>query len=362
MFSLRKMVAKYEIPKVQKAIVAENFGENYSVKIDENYPVPEPKHDEILVRLTSSGVCHSDLSILLDHWKQGEAVNIPGHEGSGYIVKHGESVDADQYPVGTRVGVALISNPCGDCDICRIQDGEVKCLKAPIHGVSRAGTWQQYITISSSYVIPVPEGPEEHLVGPVLCGGLTVYKGLKTANIKAGEWVVITGAGGGLGSMGIQYANSMGYRVIAVDTSKEKEELCKNLGAEVFVDFKTENVVQKIMSVTKIGAHAALMIAPSTHVYNQAPHYLRFKGTMVCIALPEVGMDFAVPPQLIVFKNIRIVGSFVGTRIDAIEALDFLGRKKVTPPIKVHPMEAISDILNDMNNGTLSGRAVVDLQ
>lgn len=333
------------------------------MRIDNEYPVPEPKDDEILVRLTSSGVCHSDLSILLDHWGARDLVKmkVPGHEGSGYVVKHGSKVDMNKYPIGTRVGVALVSNPCRDCAICRIEDGEVKCLNAPFHGTGIDGTWCQYINVNSRYVIPVPDGPEEHLVGPILCGGLTVYKGLKHAQMRAGEWVVITGAGGGLGSLAVQYAGAMGYRVIAVDTGPEKEDLTTRLGAERFVDFKKDDVVAKVNEITKIGAHAAIMIAPSTAVYNQAPHYLRFKGSMVCIGLPPNGSDFCVSPAVIIHKSLRIVGSFVGTRVDAFEALDFLARKKVSTPVKVYPMENISSILNDMTNGTLSGRAVIDL-
>jgi propanol-preferring alcohol dehydrogenase len=333
------------------------------VRVDHDYPVPEPKDDEILVRLTSSGVCHSDLSIIMDHWGVRDQITmkVPGHEGSGYVVKHGTKVDTSKYPIGTRVGVALVSNPCRDCDVCRIEDGEVKCLNAPFHGTGLDGTWCQYMNINSRYVIPIPDGPDEHLVGPILCGGLTVYKGLKHAQVRAGEWVVITGAGGGLGTLAVQYANAMGYRVIAIDTGAEKQELVSRLGAEEFVDFKTDDVVAKINQITKIGAHAAIMIAPSASVYNQAPLYLRFKGSMVCISLPPNGADFSVPPGLIVHKCLRIVGSFVGTRSDALEALDFLARNKVSPPVKLLPMEDISNILNDMHNGTLSGRAVIDL-
>lgn len=351
-----------EIPQTQKAIVVEKFGDDYSLKLDNAYPVPEPAEDEVLVRLTSSGVCHSDLSIISDEWKMGNRFDIPGHEGSGYIVKHGAKADTTKYPVGTRVGVSLVWNPCGDCIMCHEVDGEVHCINDTWSGFRRNGTWAQYISIKAKYIIPVPDGPEENKVGPMLCGGVTVYKGLKTANIRAGQWIVILGAGGGLGSMAVQFATSMGYRVIGVDTGSSKEKLAKKLGAEKFVDFKVDDVVEKINEITEGGAHAALVIPPSVAVYNQVPNYLRLNGCLVAIGLPEAEGVFNVPPGILVFKRLRVCGSLIGTRQDNMEALGFLAREKVTPPIQMHKMEDIDDILNSMKRGEISGRAVIKLE
>ncbi|ODQ77457.1 hypothetical protein BABINDRAFT_169071 [Babjeviella inositovora NRRL Y-12698] len=359
------MTEEYTIPKIQKAVVVVTKGESPIVKIDTKYPVPECGEDEMLVRLTSSGVCHSDLSLLQAHWDIGMQVQVAGHEGSGYIVKHGSKVTGtEQYPLGTKVGVPLVSNPCRTCHACGLPDGEVYCPKSPFYGSFVDGTWQQYITIKEKYIIPIPEVKDTTLVGPILCGGVTAYKALMTSGKKAGQWVVITGAGGGLGSMCIQYATSLGLRVIGIDAGSDKEDLVVNkLGADAFIDFlKTKDVVAKVKEITGgRGADAAIMFAPVESSYNQAIDYLGLQGVIVCVGLPKAGAELKFPPSKLILTGIQVRGSFVGTRQDIIQALEFVARGKVVPPVQVKPMEDIQSILDDMINGRVSGRMVIDL-
>ncbi|ANB14290.1 alcohol dehydrogenase ADH2 [Sugiyamaella lignohabitans] len=353
----------YEIPKTQKAAVVTQYGEDFKVEVQTDFPVPEIKSDEILVRLYSSGVCHSDLSAIKGSWGSKMQVQVAGHEGYGYIVKHGSLVDPTAYPLGTKVGVPLLYNPCRTCSACLIPDGEAFCLKSKFYSTHINGTWQQYVNIHSQYVIPVPDISKEHEneIGPILCGGLTVYRGIKSSQARAGKTIVVTGAGGGLGSLAIQYATAIGLRVIAIDTGADKEALTKKLGAEVFIDYaKEKDIVSAVKNATGgLGAHVVLSLAPSEASYNQTLHYLAVQGTLICIGLPKVGVNLTFPPMLAIMKGIRIIGSLVGTRNDILEALDFLARDKVHPSITVHPIEDIQAILDRMDKGQLPGRAVI---
>lgn len=354
------MVPSPEIPKTQKAVVVDEFGDNFKVKVVNDYPVPEPGQGQVLVRLTSSGVCHSDLAVAKNYLSLQATTKILGHEGSGYIVKHGEGVDAERHPIGEKVGVPLISGACHDCEDC--EHDEVYCKNNKgFYGSFIDGTWQQYIIVRANMIVRVPEQADTTIVGPILCGGVTVYKALKRAGLTAGSWVVITGAGGGLGSLAIQYAIAMGLRPIAIDTGADKEKLVKKLGAEVFVDFAKDNIVEKINEVTGGGAHGAIMIAPVVQVYSMSVAYVRNHGTIVCVGLPKSGQKMEFEPAAFIFKALKLVGTLVGNRQDCREALDFMARGKVAPAVEKHKMEDIQEILNRMQAGDLPGRAVIDL-
>ena len=148
------------------------------------------------------------------------------------------------------------------------------------------------------------------------------------SNVKAGQWLVLPGAGGGLGHLAIQFARAMGMRVIAIDGGEEKRELCQKLGAEVFVDFReTPDVGAEIMKITQYGAHGIIVTAATKAVYAAAPGYLRPNGTLVAIGLPKDATILAgAPPLLMALKKLNVVGSIVGSLKDVDEALDFTAR------------------------------------
>jgi propanol-preferring alcohol dehydrogenase len=203
---------------------------------------------------------------------------------------------------------------------------------------------------------------DDSLVGPVLCGGVTVYKALKASNARPGQWVALTGAGGGLGSIGIQYARAMGLRAIGIDGGEEKGKLVRSLGAEAYVDFQKENVTEAIQKITGgRGVKAAIQLAPAEKSYNEALNYIDYNGYLWCIGLMKPDEKIHISPIQVISKNIKIGGSLVGTRVDLIEALDFLGRNLVAPTVTTHPMEKIQDVLHDMVNHKIVGRAVIKL-
>lgn len=198
---------------------------------------------------------------------------------------------------------------------------------------------------------------------PVLCAGLTVYKGLKEAGIKPGQEVAIVGAGGGLGSIAIQYAKAMGLHVIAIDGGEEKGESCKSLGAASYVDFmKGGDVVEEVRKASGeegLGPHAVLLLAPSEKPFLQATQYVRPHGTVVLIALPA-GVNLSIPVFDTVVRMVSVKGSYVGNREDTAEAVEFFARGLIKAPVKVVGLSELQSVFEAMAANKIVGRYVLD--
>lgn len=199
--------------------------------------------------------------------------------------------------------------------------------------------------------------------GPIMCGGVTSYVACKRSQVKPGQWIVLPGAGGGVGHLAIQYAKAMGMRVIAVDGGAEKEKLCMSLGAEHFLDYTTTaDLPGEILRITTYGAHGVIVTAATKEGYSTAPALLRAGGTMVCVGIPKDPTILAGPPPvLLIAKQLNIVGSFIGTLRDVNEALDFTARGLVRPVLSHGSLEDLNDLCAKMHDGTLAGRAVIKI-
>jgi len=206
----------------------------------------------------------------------------------------------------------------------------------------------------------IPQGTDLAEIAPILCAGITVYKALKVADIAAGEWVAITGAGGGLGSLAIQYARAMGYRVIGIDTGAAKADLVKSLGAEGFVDFVTsKDLTKDVVEITGGGPHAVVHVAVAEKAITTSTEYVRATGTIVLVGLPA---DAYVKSEVFshVVKSINIKGSYVGNRADTAEALDFFARGLVKSPIKIVGLSQLEEVYKLLEKGQVVGRYVLD--
>jgi propanol-preferring alcohol dehydrogenase len=207
----------------------------------------------------------------------------------------------------------------------------------------------------------VPESVSDAEAAPILCAGVTVYKALKAANLRKGAWVAIAGAGGGLGHLAIQYAKAMGYRPLALDANKE--DLCKQLGAEAYLDvLTTKDCVAELIKLTGGGAHCALVCASSGRAYADAVKYLRRAGTMVCIGLPATPSPIPVLPEDFIARGIKIMGTSTGTLQDTNEALGFLERGEVRTHVVERSLTELDDTLNAIEEGKISGRAVIRIE
>ncbi|KAA8914096.1 hypothetical protein TRICI_002993 [Trichomonascus ciferrii] len=343
------------IPKTQKAIIFEKNGGELQYK---DIPVPTPEPDQILINVKYSGVCHTDLHAWKGDWPLPTKLPlVGGHEGAGVVVAKGANVT--NFEIGDYAGIKWLNSSCLGCEFCN-KGAESCCPKPVLSGYTHDGSFQQYATANAVHAAKIPKGTDLAQVAPVLCAGITVYKALKTCDARAGEWVAITGAGGGLGSLAVQYAKAMGFRPIAIDAGDDKKKLCLDLGAEGFVDFKTSpDLGKEIVELTNGGPHAVIHLAVAEAAVTQSTEYVRPTGTIVLVGLPGGAY---VKSEIFshVVKAINIKGSYVGNRADTAEALDFYARGVVKSNAKVIPLSELPKVYELMEQGKAVGRYVVD--
>jgi len=346
-----------QIPETQWAQVVEKTGGPVVYK---EIPVQKPGPDEVLVNIKFSGVCHTDLHAVNGDWPL--ATKLPlvgGHEGAGIVVARGELVK--DVEIGDHAGVKWLNGSCLACDFCQQMD-EPLCPKALLSGYTVDGTFQQYCIAKAAHVARIPKEIPLDAIAPVLCAGITVYKGLKESGARPGQTVAIVGAGGGLGSLACQYAKAMGLHVIAIDAGDDKKQLTSKLGAAAFVDFSTsKDVVKDVQNATNdgLGPHAVILVAVNEKPFQQATEYVRPHGTVVAIGLPA-GAYLRAPVFDTVIRMITIKGSYVGNRKDTAEAIDFFRRGLINYPFKTIGMSELQKVYDLMHEGKVIGRYVVD--
>ncbi|KAF9051835.1 mannitol-1-phosphate dehydrogenase MPDH1 [Panaeolus papilionaceus] len=355
-------MSNQQIPKMQKAAIVAAEGASVQVK---DHPVRSPESlapGECLVKLHCTGVCHTDLHAALGDWPvKPKTPLIGGHEGVGEIVAIGKDTTNSPVKMGQRVGIKWIANSCLNCVQCR-NGHEQNCVNVKLSGYTVDGTFQQYVVSWVNTVTPIPDGIDSEAAASILCAGLTVYRALKYSETNPGDWVVIPGAGGGLGHLAVQYAKYMGRRVIAIDGGEEKRKLCMKLGADHWIDFmECKDIVGEIKKTTDgYGAHAAVVTTASSSGYAQAVDYLRDNGRLMAVGLPaKATLDASI--FFTVFKSITIHGSYVGNRQDAVEAIDIAASGAVKCHYEMKKLAEIAQVYDDMSEGRIAGRIVLSI-
>lgn len=353
-----RLNSTFSIPKTQKGVI---FYENNGPLHYKDIPVPVPKPNEILINVKYSGVCHTDLHAWQGDWPL--ATKLPlvgGHEGAGVVVAKGSEVT--NFEIGDLAGIKWLNGSCMSCELCE-NGHESNCEHADLSGYTHDGSFQQYATADAVQAAHIPKGTDLAEVAPVLCAGITVYKALKDADLKAGQWVAISGAAGGLGSLAVQYAKAMGYRVLGIDGGEGKEELFRSLGGEVFIDFTKhkdpKDMIRAVQEATKGGPQGVINVSVSEAAISMSTEYVRPTGTVVLVGLPAHSY---VKSEIFshVVKSINIKGSYVGNRADTREALDFFARGLIKSPIKVVGLSQLPKVYDLMKTGKILGRYVVD--
>ena len=323
-------------------------------------PVQKPGPDEVLVNIKFSGVCHTDLHAMMGDWPlETKMPLVGGHEGAGVVVERGDLVK--DVELGDHVGIKWINGSCLSCAYCQRSD-EPLCADALLSGYTVDGTFQQYAIAKAAHVARIPKECDLESVAPILCAGITVYKGLKESGARPGDTIAIVGAGGGLGSLAVQYAKAMGLHAIAIDGGAEKGELTKRLGASAYVDFlSSRDLVADVKAATSdgLGPSAALLVAVQEKPFQQATQYVRSRGVVVCIGLPA-NANITAPVFDTVVRMINIRGSYVGNRADSAEAIDFFRRGLIKVPFKTVGLSQLQDVYQLMHEGKIAGRYVVD--
>ncbi|MGD0105834.1 MAG: alcohol dehydrogenase AdhP [Rhodopila sp.] len=335
-----------------QAAVVETFGAPLVLR---EWAIPTPGPNQIVVKIEACGVCHTDLHAAHGDWPVKPALPfIPGHEAIGRVSAIGTGVTIVKE--GDRVGVPWLYSACGHCEYC-LSAWETVCGEAQFGGYTKDGGFAEYVLADPDYVAHIPAGLSPQQAAPLICAGITTYKGIKETEARPGEWVAISGAGG-LGHLAIQYAKAMGLQVCAVDIDDGKLAHATRLGADFVVNAKTGDPAAAVKKATGGGAHGVLITAPSLGAFKQGIGMTRKRGTCVLVGLPPG--EFPVPLFDVVANCITVRGSFVGTRQDMAEALAFAADGKVKADIELQPLSAVNRIFDRLENGDVPSRVVLD--
>ncbi|KQZ60088.1 alcohol dehydrogenase [Lysobacter sp. Root559] len=336
-----------------RAAVAHRLGVPLMV---DRLPIPTPGPGEILVRIRASGVCHTDLHAVQGDWPVKPALPfIPGHEGAGTVAEIGAGVK--HLRPGDSVGIVWLHHACGRCEYC-ITGWETLCEQQRNSGYSVNGTFGEYAIADAAYVAALPDRCDFVGLAPILCAGVTSYKGIRETEVRPGEWIVISGIGG-LGHLAIQYAQAMGLHVAAIDVRESKLELARSLGAEIVVNSNDLGALEDVRRGTGGGAQGVLVTAVSPGAFAQALGMVRRKGTISMVGLPPG--EFATPIFDVVLKRITLRGSIVGNRQDLAEAIAIAASGKVQAMVEPYPLDQVNVVLDRLRVGEVEGRAVLDM-
>lgn len=310
-------------------------------------------HGEALLKMQCCGVCHTDLHVKNGDFGDKTGV-ILGHEGIGVVVEVGPGVTS--LKPGDRASVAWFFQGCGHCEYCN-SGNETLCREVKNSGYTVDGGMAEACIVVADYAVKVPNGLDSAAASSITCAGVTTYKAVKSSNIRPGQWIAVYGLGG-LGNLALQYAkNVFNARVIAIDVNDEQLAFAREMGADLVVNARSEDVAKVIQAQTG-GAHAAVVTAVSKSAFNSAVDALRAGGRLVAVGLPPEAMSLDIPR--LVLDGIEVVGSLVGTRQDLAEAFEFAAQGKVVPKVTLRPIEDINDIFEEMLAGKIKGRMVIN--
>jgi alcohol dehydrogenase, propanol-preferring len=333
-----------------KAAVVTDFHSPLEIQ---DLPIPEPGPGEVLVRIETSGLCHTDIHAAHGDWPvKPTPPFIPGHEGIGIIEKLGAGVSTRA--VGDRVAIAWLGYACGECRYC-IGGWETLCLKQENSGYSVNGTFAEYALAPAAFATPVPDAISSRDGAPLTCAGVTTFKAIKVAGVVPGETVAIFGVGG-LGHLALQYARIAGGFVIGVDIEDTKLAMATELGADHVINSRTTDPVAGIEALG--GADVAVALAASPQVFDQAYRSLRRGGRLVCVALPADNASLTLPIFDTVINGKTVIGSIVGTRNDLADvfALHAAGRTKVIAVDR--KIDEVNQSIDDVLAGRIPARVV----
>jgi len=324
-----------------KAAVVTQFGSPLQVL---DVPVPRPGAGQVLVRMETSGLCHTDIHAAHGDWPVTPTPPfVPGHEGIGVIEELGADVTVRS--IGQRVAIAWLGSACGECRHC-IGGWETLCEQQVNSGYSVDGTFAEYAVVAAAFATPVPDAVSSLDAAPLTCAGVTTYKAVQVARVAPAETVAVFGIGG-LGHLALQYARIAGAFVIAVDVQDDKLAMARELGADEVVNARTSDPVEAIQALG--GADVTIALAASPRSFDQAYRSLRRGGRMVCVALPADDGTMSLPIFDTVLSGKSVIGSIVGTRNDLADvfALHAAGRTRViTVDRKLDEVnEAMADVL-----------------
>ena len=336
-----------------KAAVVHEFGQPLTI---EDVATPTPGPGQVVVRIETSGLCHTDIHAACGDWPVKPAVPfIPGHEGVGIVARTGAGVT--RVREGDRVAVPWLGWACGACEACA-SGWETLCPNARYTGYTVNGGFAEYVLAEAAFVGIVPPQVDPLDAAPLTCAGVTTYKAVKVSGARSSDLVAVFGIGG-LGHLALQYAQIAGATVAAVDIVDAKLDLAKQLGAEYAFNATTQDVVAELQALG--GANAAIALAASPHACEQALAGLARNGALVLVGLPRDNI-MQLPIFETVLRGTKVVGSLVGTRLDLNETFALHAAGRTTIVRESRQLEQVNESMAEVLRGDVDARLVFDLR
>jgi D-arabinose 1-dehydrogenase-like Zn-dependent alcohol dehydrogenase len=315
--------------------------------------IPQPGPGHVRIKVQACGVCHSDVLTKEGTWPGIEYPRVPGHEVAGVIDALGSGVAA--WKKGQRVGVGWHGGQDNTCRECRRGDFR-NCRNLKVTGISYDGGYQQYMIAPFEALVAIPAGLKDVEAAPLLCAGITTYNALRHSGAFPGDLVAIQGIGG-LGHLGVQFANKFGYRTVAIGRGAGIAPLAKKLGATAYIDTQTTKAADELQKMG--GARVILATAPSSKAMSELIDGLGPNGELVVIAATFDPIEVA-PVQLITGSR-TIQGWAAGTPADSDDTLSFSELTGVRPMIETYPLERADEAYNRMLSGKAEFRVVLTM-
>jgi propanol-preferring alcohol dehydrogenase len=334
-----------------KAAVVTSFTQPLEIQ---DLPIPTPGSGQVLVRMETSGLCHTDIHAARGDWPvKPTPPFIPGHEGVGVITEVGAGVRPDR--IGQRVAIPWLGSACGHCEYF-VSGWETLCQAQENSGYSIDGTYAEYAVATADYVVEVPEGVSSFDAAPLACAGVTAYKAVKVSGARPSDLVAVFGIGG-LGHLALQYSKIAGSTVVAVDLEEDKLAMARKLGADHTVNGRDADPVEEIQKLG--GADVALSFAVSPRAMRQAFDSLRPGGRLILVAMPKDN-DLSLPIFETVLKGISVIGSIVGTRLDLAEVYELHAAGRTIVIAESRLLDDVNVCIDEVLTGSVTARLVFE--
>ena len=336
-----------------QAAVVERFKQPLQVR---ELPVPKPGHGQVLVKIETSGLCHTDIHAAHGDWPVTPSLPfVPGHEGVGLVARVG--ADVTRLQEGDRVAVPWLGWACGACELCA-SGWETLCSQARYTGYTVDGGFAEYVLTEAAFAGRVPDGVDPLDAAPLTCAGVTTYKAVKVSGARSSDLVAVFGIGG-LGHLALQYAQIAGATVAAVDVVDAKLDVAKRLGATYTVNSAFADPVAEMQWLG--GADVAIVLAATPKAYEQAFACLRPNGTLVGVGLPADNI-MRLPIFETVLRGIKVVGSLVGTRVDLAETFELHADGRTEIVRETRSLSQVNEAMAEVEAGRVEARLVFDLR
>jgi D-arabinose 1-dehydrogenase-like Zn-dependent alcohol dehydrogenase len=313
--------------------------------------VPEPGPGQIRIKVNACGICHSDVLVKEGIWPGIQYPRVPGHEVAGVVDEVGDGVTG--WEKGQRVGVGWHGGHDGTCRECRRGDFR-NCKNGKVSGISYDGGYQEYMVAPVEALVPIPDGLSDTDAAPLLDAGITTYNSLRNSGAMPGDLVAVQGIGG-LGHLGVQFANKFGYHTVAIGRGAATGVLAKKLGAHVYIDSQTTNAAQELQKLG--GARVIIATAPNSKSMSALVDGLGPNGKLMVIGAGPDAVE-ATPTQLI-FGSKTIQGWAAGTPAASEDTLNFCVLSGVRPMIETYPLEKVAEAYEHMLSGKAEFRVVL---